>query len=138
MNDNYVLDACSVIALLKEEQGHDKVEDVLNKASLGRASVLLHKVTLTEITYDLLHSGVYVDAADVFSTCYKLPLTVTDELTDAFIALAAGFKVHYRISFADCFVLAVAKLQNAKVITSDHHEFNAVEQSGEVKFEWIR
>jgi len=48
------------------------------------------------------------------------------------------FKTNYRLSFADCFVLALAQLQNASVITSDHHEFDAVEQSGACSFLWLR
>ena len=48
------------------------------------------------------------------------------------------FKTKYKISFADIFVLATAKLNNATIITSDHHEFDIIETSGELTFEWIR
>ena len=48
------------------------------------------------------------------------------------------FKTNYKISFADSFVLASAKLNNARIITSDHHEFDVIEKDGDMDFEWIR
>jgi len=34
--------------------------------------------------------------------------------------------------------LATAKINDAGVLTSDHHEFDEVEKRGDVQFEWIR
>ncbi|MGI8637617.1 MAG: PIN domain-containing protein [Segetibacter sp.] len=48
------------------------------------------------------------------------------------------FKTTYKISFADCFVLSTAKLYGAKVVTSDHHEFDLIDQNRDLEFEWIR
>lgn len=124
--------------LVEEEKGYTRVEEILNSVTFGNAVVFLHKVTLTEVTYDLLRSGMYIDAAELFSTCYKLPIIIAEDLSDSFVTLAAGFKVRYRISFADSFVLALAKSQNAKILTSDHHEFDPIEKGGELSFEWIR
>lgn len=134
----YVLDACSVIALLREEDGYKNVEVILHQVSLGKVQVLLHKVTLTEVTYDLIRSGEYVDVPEILATCYKLPVFIVDDLSDTFIGLAATYKVVHKISFADCFVLALAKTKDAIIVTSDHHEFDAIEKTGELKFEWIR
>ena len=39
-------------------------------------------------------------------------------------------KVEERISFADAFALALAERLNIPLITTDHHEFDAVEQKG--------
>ncbi len=47
---------------------------------------------------------------------------------------AARFKAAHRMSYADCFAAALAKLHNGEVITGDK-KFRAVE--GEVKIAWI-
>ena len=39
---------------------------------------------------------------------------------------------------ADSFALALAAQLDASLISTDHHEFDDVEKSGEVKFFWLR
>ena len=48
--------------------------------------------------------------------------------------LAARFKAHHRISYADCFAAALAKVSNGEVVTGDK-EFKAVE--GKIKISWL-
>jgi predicted nucleic acid-binding protein len=47
---------------------------------------------------------------------------------------AAIFKARGKISFADCFAAALAKLENAELVTGDR-EFRQVEK--EVKIHWL-
>jgi hypothetical protein len=47
-------------------------------------------------------------------------------------------KVEERISFADAFAPALAERLNIPLITTDHHEFDAVEQKGHFRFVWLR
>jgi len=47
-------------------------------------------------------------------------------------------KTVYRISYADSFVLALAEQQEAAVISTDHHEFDAVETAQAFRFAWLR
>ena len=55
-----------------------------------------------------------------------------------FIQIAGFYKVNYKISFADSFVLALATIKKATIISSDHHEFDAIENSSSLQFNWIR
>lgn len=48
---------------------------------------------------------------------------------------AAGFKATQKMSYADCFAAALAKLHKAELVTGDK-EFKQVE--GHVKILWIR
>jgi len=48
------------------------------------------------------------------------------------------FKSKYKISLGDSFVLATAKLYDAKIVSSDHHEFDIIEKSENIKFLWIK
>jgi predicted nucleic acid-binding protein len=46
--------------------------------------------------------------------------------------------VEERISFADAFALALAERPKIPLITTDHHEFDAVEQKGHFRILWLR
>ena len=35
-------------------------------------------------------------------------------------------------------VLATARVYKSTIVTSDHHEFNVIEEKGDALFEWIR
>ena len=71
-------------------------------------------------------------------TLKSFPITYIESITTDIIKSIGYFKTKYKISFADSFVLATAKLNNARIVTSDHHEFDVIEKSRDVAFEWIR
>ncbi len=78
------------------------------------------------------------EAFEILERLSSYPILFIETISQELIKLIGYFKTHYRISFADSFVLATAKLNDARVLTSDHHEFDEVEKSGDVLFEWIR
>ncbi|MBF0397357.1 MAG: hypothetical protein HQK78_11335 [Desulfobacterales bacterium] len=51
---------------------------------------------------------------------------------------AIYFKTKYRISVADSIALSLAKVNNAIIITSDHHEFDCIDKAKEIDFYWFR
>jgi predicted nucleic acid-binding protein len=51
---------------------------------------------------------------------------------------AARFKLAFKMSVADSFALATAKLEDVTLITADHHEFDPIDEAGEIEFLWIR
>ena len=44
----------------------------------------------------------------------------------------------FKISLADAIALAHASLNQAYLVTTDHHELDAVENDGKVSFHWVR
>lgn len=134
----YVLDACALIAYFREEPGNGAMADLFSEAAAKSIIIEMHKVTLTEMVYDMLRTDRTKTATELINDVRRLPVSLTDVLSDDFISAAAYFKANYKISFADCFVLALAQVNDATVMTADHHEFDAVEKSGEVKFHWFR
>ncbi len=54
------------------------------------------------------------------------------------IQRAGVIKVEERVSFADAFALALAERLNVPLVTTDHHELDAVEQKGHFRFLWLR
>jgi predicted nucleic acid-binding protein len=47
-------------------------------------------------------------------------------------------KVAHRISLADSFAVALAQVEGAELVTSDHREFDPLAEAGVCKFRFIR
>jgi predicted nucleic acid-binding protein len=134
----YVLDACALIAYYNEEEGIDKVKNALSEAISGDSDVLIHRVNLFETYYDLLRTFGEDMTSKVMDSFENAPITVIDTITDELMREAARFKIAFKISVADAFALATARLENATLITADHHEFDLIDKAGELEFLWIR
>ncbi|MDR1829613.1 MAG: PIN domain-containing protein [Candidatus Fibromonas sp.] len=135
MSHKYVLDSCAIIAFLYGEQGKDAVKDLLN----GDNEVYMHSVNVLEVYYDAI-KRIESNKADLFLKWIfnDSPIKILHEITENTIRDAGYFKSAYKISLGDSFVLATAKLQNAKIISSDHHEFDIIEKQENINFLWIR
>ena len=134
----YVLDACALLALLRNEQGADVVADAINVANRGMAKIIMHKANLLEVYYDLLRSS-GKDKTDIIMTeIKKRPIEVNSEITDEIFVEAGRLKSSYKISFADSFALAQALVSGSSLLTSDHHEFDVIESKESIHFAWIR
>ena len=133
--NKFVLDACAILALLKKEQGADIVKNVIE----NNFETLLHSVTFLEVYYNLAKE-LGVDSADLFfELILQTKIRIIYEITENTIKSAGYFKSKYKISLGDSFVLATAKLCNAKIVSSDHHKFDIIENSTEkINFLWIR
>ena len=129
-----VLDACAILALIKGEQGSDIVKNAIE----NNEDIFLHSVTFLEIYYNLIKE-LGKDSANLFFKHIKqTKIKIIYEITEDTIKSAGYFKSTYKISLGDSFVLAIAKLYNAEIISSDHHEFDVIEKSENIKFLWIR
>ena len=138
MIEKYLLDACSVIAYLTKEEGADTIETLIDEAIEEDIELLIHKINFFEVFYDVWKSQGESTAAIVFSTFKKLPVTIIESISDELMIEAARFKTGYRVSVADSYALATARLHGAVLITSGHREFDPVEEAGEIAFLWIR
>ena len=133
-----MLDSSALIAQLNDEQGAEIVEQIFLSAQQENTAILIHAASIAEVYYDFLKRADLKLAEQFLKDVNQLPLKVVTEISFDLIKAMGHFKTKYKISFADIFVLATAKLNNAAIITSDHHEFDIIEASGELNFEWIR
>ena len=132
--NKFVLDACAILALFKKEQGADIVKNVLE----SNIETYLHSVTFLEVYY-ILAKELGINNADLFfELILQTKIRIIYEITENTIKNAGYFKSKYKISLGDSFVLATAKLYNAKIVSSDHHEFDIIENSENINFLWIR
>ncbi|MBT8419307.1 MAG: PIN domain-containing protein [Gammaproteobacteria bacterium] len=122
MNKMIVLDACAIIAFLRDEDGADVVQNAL----LDEMCVI-HAINLCEVYKDCLVRGEDRGKADKLLQQLKLTgLQSREDMHEELWKYAAEFKSQYKISLADCFGLALAKYVDGEFYTSDHHELDAL------------
>jgi predicted nucleic acid-binding protein len=129
-----VLDSWALMAYFKDETAGPVVEELLHKASAGKIRLLLSVINWGEVYYGMWRAGGKTAADDVATDLSQMPV----ELVDADLHLAkqaAIFKATNKMSYADAFAAALAKIKNAELVTGDQ-EFKPLEK--EIKIHWLR
>jgi len=128
-----VLDSYSLIAYLEGGPGADNMIEMFQAARDSGRDHLLSVVNWGEVYYITLREVGRERAEAVAHLISTLPIELVPadlELTK----LAAELKATKKMSYADCFAAALAKLRKAELVTGDE-EFRQVE--GEIKVRWI-
>ena len=133
-----VLDAHALMVLFNDEPGADEVEKILLKAESGNPRLLMSVINWGEIYYSILR-GASQETADSKSheiAGMRIELVPVDIGDLELVRQAAVFKATKKMSYADCFAAALAKIRNAELVTGDS-EFKVVE--GDLKkIRWLR
>jgi predicted nucleic acid-binding protein len=128
-----VLDSYSLIVFLEKEKGYEAVVDLFEKSIEQERDIYLCIVNWGEVIYHFLHAGGESAANIAQEAITALPIRIID--ADKELSLtAARIKAANKLSYADAFAAALAKLKKAELVTGDR-EFKQVE--GEVKVYWI-
>jgi len=138
MNELYVMDACALIAFLRNETGAEVVTTVLRNASERKASIRMNGINLLEVYYDVYRMVGSEEAHEKLLMIKKLPITIYHELSDKVFLEAGRLKASYKISLADSIALAETLVSGGLLLTADHHEFDEIEMREQIKFRWIR
>lgn len=128
-----VLDSYSLIAYIENEAGADTMVEIFRVARDSGKALFLSVVNWGEIYYITLREAGRERADDVARLISTLPIQLVPADLDL-TKQAAEFKARHKISYADCFAAALAKLRKAELVTGDK-EFKQVE--GDVKISWI-
>jgi predicted nucleic acid-binding protein len=131
MKKKSVIDSFALLAYLKQESNHQKVENLL---SAKDAQPLMNDINIGETFYVLARER-GLDKAEYFINAIlpNLPITkIGNTLTE--VIDAAKIKAQYPISYADCFTVATAIRERAVIITGDP-DFKHVEKI--VKIDWL-
>lgn len=136
--DSYVLDANALLTYLGEEPGADKIGTLLTHASSNECQLYIHAINAYELYYLFYRDKGETIANELWSDVNALPIHLLYTLDEEFVKTAARFKAAFRMSVADSFLLAQADLLDAQVVTSDHHELDAVDVAGLINFYWFR
>ena len=128
-----VLDSYSLLAYFEGEAGKEKMIEILRTARDSGRPLLLSVINWGEVFYITLREAGRERAGQLAHLISTLPVEVIPadlELT----RLAAEFKANNKMSYADCFAAAMAKLRKAELVTGDK-EFKQVE--GQIKIMWL-
>ena len=131
-----VLDAHALMVLFNDEPGADEVERILLKAESGSPKLLMSVVNWGEIYYSILR-GASQEIADSKSheiAGMQIELVPVDADDLELVRQAAAFKATRKMSYADCFAAALAKIKNAELVTGDR-EFKQLAR--DVKIHWL-
>ncbi|MEW6620346.1 MAG: type II toxin-antitoxin system VapC family toxin [bacterium] len=135
MKNSFILDACAVIAFLNAEEGGEKVKDLLeNKDN----NVYLHHINLCEVYYGYYKADGIKRAEKVLNDLEQLPIRYIEDMSIEFLKIVGKYKASYQISLADAFVIGLAETLKGKVVTTDHKEFDPIDNAKLVKFFWLR
>jgi predicted nucleic acid-binding protein len=127
-----------MLAVLSRELGADVVVEVYKKAASGEATLIMHKLNLLEVYYSLFREYGREHAGKFLEEVRQSPIVIDHEITDEIFAEAGRLKASYKVSLADSIALAEASVSGGAILTADHHEFDAVEKSEKIQFQWIR
>ena len=125
MREKYVLDACAVIAFLNDEDGANRVEQLLSQGDRAPNTLFMHEINLLEIYY-----GVYRDegkeiAEQTYVKVFDLPIKFVTGLRENVFKEAGRLKTVYKISLADSIALSeFFSLFFRMFCGSDRFEFN--------------
>ena len=136
-NNKSILDACSLLAFFQNEPGAEKVEALLKSAQREEIQLYLHKINFLEVYYKVMQKDI-AKAKLVYDTILHLPILIQTDISNEIFEEAARLKVQYKVSLADSIALAVASIDQMTLVTCDHNELDIVDESENIKFEWIR
>lgn len=128
-----VLDAHGLLVFLEREDGYQNIADIFLEAADKKKNVLMSTVNFGEIYYIVLREQGEKKAREVETIIEALPIEIID-VDISMAKQAAFFKAFKKLSYADCFSAALAKINKAELITGDN-EFKEVED--EIKILWL-
>jgi ribonuclease VapC len=129
-----VLDSWALLAFFKDEPAGLAVEELIHKASAEKARLFLCVVNWGEVYCGMWRAGGRDAAESAAADLSQLPI----ELVDADLHLskqAAIYKATNKMSYADAFAAALAKIKSAELVTGDS-EFKPLEK--EIKINWLK
>jgi ribonuclease VapC len=128
-----ILDAHGLLVFLEREAGFEKVESFFVSAAEKDNYLLMTTVNFGEVYYIVLRECGQEKAHEIEKIIRTLPIDIID-VDLALAREAARFKATKKISYADCFAAALAKVYKGEFITGDK-EFRVIEN--EIKVSWI-
>jgi predicted nucleic acid-binding protein len=114
----FILDSYAVLAYLQDEEGAQRVKEILYESAAGGSTTYFPLINLGEILYIIERNLGLEEAQKVLGVLRQLPLIIlpADEVS---VLAAAHIKAQYPISYADAFVISTAQTMHATILTGD-------------------
>jgi len=135
----YILDACAVLAFLDGEEGAIVVRRLLDQARTNEISLIMNVANLVEVYYDRIRTVGIKQADEIIQNIYDtFPISFIENLSPDIVREASILKAEGKMSFADTILVATAICTNTTIVTCDHSEFEMIEKQEAVPILWIR
>jgi ribonuclease VapC len=128
-----VLDSWALLAYLEREAGYEKIIELFERAVESSKPLLMCIVNWGEVYYQVVRRFGEQKAQEIEKLIQALPITLV-EANKELTRQAARVKAAKRMAYADCFVVALARLRKAELYTGDP-EFKVVEK--DIKVIWL-
>jgi len=128
----YALDTWAVIAYLEDEPSASQIADLIASAHEESIPVFMTVVNVGEVWYIIAREVSEEEANNSVKELHDLRIQFVDadwEVTQE----AARFKSQHKMSYADCYAAALAKVKKADLVTGDK-EFKPLEE--QIKIQW--
>ena len=114
----YVLDSHAVLAWLEGEPGGVVLSGLLERAKFGDVLLSMCVVNLGEALYIIEREESVQAVLMALATIDDLPVRQVNASRELTLQ-AAHYKALYRMSYADCFAMALARQLGALLVTGD-------------------
>ena len=131
---NYVFDSFAMIAFFEDEPGAEMVEEALRQLVTKKARGWMSVINWGEVYYCTYREQGAGGAQEVVSRLAEYPIEVLDA-DQNMTQEAAILKGKYKVAYADCFAVALARQKNAEILTGDP-EFKKFKEK--IKINWIK
>lgn len=128
-----VLDTHALMIYLEKGPDYEKVRDIRAAASESGKSCLMTYVNWGEILYQVYRARGSRQADHVMDVVATFPIELV-EVDGDLARQAAVYKATKKMSYADCFSAALAKLRKAELVTGNK-EFKEV--ANEIRIDWL-
>ena len=132
----FVLDACAMIAWLRNEPGADVVDRAVRDVN---AQCIAHAINLCEVYYGAVRNADEAHGKVVLNDLQAVGVIERNDFDQAFWQEAGRLKaVQRKVSLADCCAIALTNRVGGTLLTSDHHELDAIATAGVCPITFIR
>jgi ribonuclease VapC len=128
-----ILDAYALIAFLEDSAGADQIRNLFLRAEEGNIKLAITSVNLGEAWYAIAQTS----SADSANSLIQRIEGMSIEIVDVDWSLAhqaALYKTKNKISYANCFTVALARSRKGEIVTGDQ-QFKRLGE--DVKVTWI-
>ncbi|MFZ5822469.1 MAG: PIN domain-containing protein [Chloroflexota bacterium] len=126
-DSRFVLDTSAIFTLIEDEDGSDRVEQVLRESE-----AIVSWVALMEMMYISRQEKSEETALKRYATIKQMGITILWDANEPLLLKAAHLKADHRISFADAIVAATAIHQKAILLHKDP-EYEAIRSQVEME-----
>jgi predicted nucleic acid-binding protein len=132
---HFVLDSYALLAFFRNEEGAEKVEQLLNEAVVNKHELYITNINAGEVYYMSSRKDGIAKAEIAWKAMRQFPIHIIDADLE-FTLAAAKLKAKYFISYADAFAAALTIKRKAILITGDD-EFKVLSSETGFKVKYL-